>query len=116
MPELPRQVPHPARRIRLNRPKRADGRLLCNAGDGTGALSLWDSRSHWPTAQNSQIGQEVAIPQHLQNEQEFQTSLTTLPEFGRQLFAATWTIQEGQGWPLAKGVRTPTLLSDLSSP
>jgi len=58
----------------------------------------------------------VAIPQHLQNEQEFQTSLTTVPEFGRQLFAATWTIQEGQGWPLAKGVRTPTLLSDLSSP
>jgi hypothetical protein len=32
-------------------------------------------------AQNSQIGQEVAIPQHLQNGQEFQTSLTTLLEF-----------------------------------
>jgi hypothetical protein len=67
-------------------------------------------------AQNRQIGQEVAIPQHLQNGQEFQTSLTTLLEFGRQLFAANWTIQEGQGRPLAKGVGTPTLLSDLSSP
>ena len=79
------------------------------------ALALWIAipLAH---AQNSQIGQEVAIPQHLQNGQEFHISLTTLLEFGRQLFAANWTIQEGQGRPLAKGVGTPTALSDLSSP
>jgi hypothetical protein len=67
-------------------------------------------------AQTSQIGREVAIPEHLQNGQEFQISLTTLLDFGKKLFMANWTIQEGQGRPLAKGVPTPTLLSDLSSP
>ena len=52
----------------------------------------------------------------LQNGREFQTSLTTLLDFGKQLFTANWTIQEGQGRPLAKGVGAPTPLSDLSSP
>ena len=67
-------------------------------------------------AQINSIGREVAIPQHLQNGQEFQMSLSTLLEFGRQLFTANWTIQEGQGRPLAKGVGTPTGLSDPTSP
>ena len=67
-------------------------------------------------AQSSQVGREVAIPEHLQNGQEFQISLPTLLDFGKQLFTANWTIQEGQGRPLAKGIGTPTLLSDLSSP
>ena len=66
--------------------------------------------------QSRQIGREVAIPEHLQNGQEFEISLTTLLDFGKQLFNANWTIQEGQGRPLAKGVGTPTTLSDLSSP
>jgi hypothetical protein len=66
-------------------------------------------------AQSSQVGREVAIPEHLQDGQEFQISLTTLLDFGKQLFTANWTIQEGQG-PLAKGIGAPTLLSDLSSP
>ena len=66
-------------------------------------------------AQTTQIGREVAIREHLQDGQEFQTSLATLLDFGRQLFRANWTIQEGQGRPLAKGVAAPTLLSDLSS-
>ena len=43
-------------------------------------------------------------------------SLSTLLEFGRQLFTANWTIQEGQGRPFAKGVGTPTGLSDPTSP
>jgi hypothetical protein len=67
-------------------------------------------------AQDRQVGREVAIPEHLQNGQEFEASLTTLLDFGKQLFTANWTIQEGQGRPLAKGLGTPTLLSDLSSP
>jgi len=45
----------------------------------------------------------------LQNGREFQTSLTTLLDFGKQLFTANWTIQEGQGRPLAKGVGGPRL-------
>jgi hypothetical protein len=64
----------------------------------------------------SQVGREVAIPEHLQDGQEFQISLTTLLDFGKQLFTANWTVEEGQGRPLAKGISTPTLLSDLSSP
>src|SRR5438128_12480937 len=43
-------------------------------------------------------------------------SLSTLLEFGRQLFTANWTIQEGQGRPFAKGVGTPTGLSDPTDP
>ena len=66
--------------------------------------------------QTTQIGREVAIPEHLQNGQEFRISLFNLLEFGRQLFTANWTTQEGQGRPLAKGVGTPTALSDPSSP
>jgi hypothetical protein len=79
------------------------------------ALALWIASS-LAQAQNAQIGREVAVPEHLQNGQEFQTSLSTLLEFGKQLFTANWTIQEGQGRPLAKGMPTPTSLSDLNSP
>src|ERR1700694_3407683 len=67
-------------------------------------------------AQTTQIGREVAIPEHLQNGSKFQISLSTLLQFGKQLFTANWTIQEGQGRPLAKGVGTPTPLSDPASP
>jgi hypothetical protein len=79
------------------------------------ALALWVAAppAH---AQSTPIGREAAIPEHLQNGQEFRVSLTTLIEFGKQLFTANWTIQEGQGRPFAKGVGTPAPLSDLSSP
>jgi hypothetical protein len=42
----------------------------------------------------AQIGREVAIPRHLENDQEFQISLTAPLDFGKQLFTANWTIQE----------------------
>jgi len=64
--------------------------------------------------QGTQIGREVAIPQHLEDGQEFQISLLTLLDFGKRLFTANWTIQEGQGRPMAKG--TGNALSDPSSP
>src|SRR5437867_2109463 len=79
------------------------------------ALVLWIALP-LANAQSNPIGREAAIPEHLQNGQEFRVSLTTLLEFGKQLFTANWTIQEGQGRPLAKGVGTPTALSDPSSP
>src|SRR5258708_4753086 len=79
------------------------------------ALALWIAiPSAW--AQSNPIGREVAIPRHLENGQEFRISLSTLLDFGKQLFAANWTIQEGQGRPLAKGVGTPTPLSDPPAP
>jgi len=62
----------------------------------------------------SLIGREVAVPQHLQNDQEFQLPIDSLIQFGQKLFSARWTIQEGQGRPLSKGTGDP--LSDLLSP
>src|SRR5712692_3031381 len=60
------------------------------------------------------IGREVAIPRHLQNGEEFELPTNDLIRFGRKLFKAKWTIQEGQGRPLSKGTGDP--LSDLLSP
>jgi cytochrome c553 len=60
------------------------------------------------------IGKELSVPQHLQDGQEFQTSLPNLIAFGSQLFSARWTTQEGQGRPQAKG--TGSTLSDPTSP
>ena len=67
-------------------------------------------------AQPAAIGREVAILRHLQDGEEFEVSPQALLRFGQQLFQANWTIQEGQGRPLAKGVGTPTPISDLSAP
>src|SRR5215472_2185547 len=62
----------------------------------------------------TEIGQEVAIPRHLQDGEEFQVSLAQLLEHGRNLFTASWTIQEGGGRPLTKGTGAP--LKDPTSP
>ena len=61
-----------------------------------------------------QVGVEVAIPRHLQNGEEFGISLPRLIRFGKKLFEAKWTIQEGAGRPLSKGTGDP--LSDPSNP
>ena len=65
-------------------------------------------------AQATEIGQEVAIARHLQDGEEFQVSLAELLRHGRNLFTASWTIQEGGGRPLTKGTGAP--LVDKSSP
>src|SRR5499427_9495075 len=62
----------------------------------------------------SLIGREVAVPRHLQNDQEFQLPIGDLVQFGQKLFSARWTIQEGQGRPLSKGTGDP--LSDQLAP
>jgi len=46
--------------------------------------------------------------------EEFKLSLTDLVAFGKKLFDANWTEQEGGGRPLTKGTGSP--LSDLNSP
>ena len=63
---------------------------------------------------SSQIGREEAIPVHLQDGDEFNIPLAQLVEYGRQLFAAKFTIQEGAGRPMSKGTGAP--ISDPSSP
>jgi hypothetical protein len=62
----------------------------------------------------SLIGKEVSVPHHLQDGQEFQLSMRGLIAFGKRLFQARWTSQEGQGRPLSKGTGNP--LSDPTSP
>jgi len=86
---------------------RFDGRFLC--------LFVVVSLDISAIPQNTSIiGQEVAIPQHLQDGEEFQLPIPKLVEFGKKLFTASWTIQEGAGRPLTKGTGSP--LSDPTSP
>jgi hypothetical protein len=59
---------------------------------------------------DSQIGRELAIPVHLQNGQEYTVPTRELIKFGKKLFMARWTSQEGAGRPLTKGTGNP--LSD----
>ena len=65
-------------------------------------------------ASGSKIGQEVAIPVHLQDGQEFQMTAAQLAAFGKKLFTAMWTSQEGAGRPMTKGTGNP--ISDVTSP
>jgi hypothetical protein len=60
------------------------------------------------------IGRERAVPRHLENGEEFRLSVHKLIAFGRTLFTARWTSQDGQGRPLAKG--TGEGLADPGSP
>src|SRR5439155_9043932 len=60
------------------------------------------------------IGREVAIERHLQDDEEFRISLKELIEYGKKIFCANWTDQDGQGRPLTKG--TGKAVSDPSSP
>jgi cytochrome c peroxidase len=62
----------------------------------------------------SRIGREVAIERHLADGEEFELSLPDLATFGKKLFDANWTEQEGGGRPLMKGTGLP--LSDRNSP
>ena len=60
------------------------------------------------------IGREVAIAVHLAEDDEFTMPLTDLLAYGRKLFEANWTEQDGAGRPLTKG--TGRQLSDPSEP
>jgi hypothetical protein len=70
--------------------------------------------SHAFSQSNSHIGNEIAIPEHLQDGQEYQVSVLQLIRYGEKLFSAKWTIQEGEGRPNVKGTATGQLLSDAS--
>jgi hypothetical protein len=61
-----------------------------------------------------EIGREVAIPRHLQDGEEFDTPLPDLIVYGKKLFDAHFTREEGAGRPLTKGTGAP--LSDPNSP
>lgn len=67
-----------------------------------------------PTPTLAQIGQEVAVPYHLADGEEFSITVEDLLRHGRLLFGANWTVQEGAGRPLTKGTGAP--LADPGSP
>jgi len=67
-----------------------------------------------PSTERSRLGKEVAVPRHLADDQEFSTPIKELIEYGKKLFVANWTEEEGAGRPKTKG--TGTGLSDPSRP
>lgn len=68
----------------------------------------------WSAADAGQIGREVSIPRHLTNGEEYVVPIQDLLEFGKRLFNANWTVQEGAGRPLTKG--TGRALADPTRP
>lgn len=51
----------------------------------------------------SHIGREVAIERHLKDDEEYKLSISELIAYGKKLFSANWTEQDGGGRPLTKG-------------
>lgn len=76
----------------------------------TGLVIVGQERSD----SKSQIGSEVAIPRHLQDDEEFKLPIPELLSYGKKLFMANWTEEEGAGRPLSKG--TGMALADPSKP
>lgn len=66
------------------------------------------------TLADTTIGEEVSVPHHLQDGDEYTQSTRALIEHGKLLFSALWTVQEGSGRPLTKGTGAP--LTDPSDP
>src|SRR6266700_650398 len=73
-------------------------------------------RNAWANtgADDKGIGREVAIPRHMQDGEEYKVSIPALVDYGRKLFDAMWTSQEGAGRPLTKGTGAP--LADAHEP
>lgn len=65
-------------------------------------------------ADGSRIGREVSIPSHLADGAELTMPTHQLLDFGKALFAANWTSEEGGGRPLTKGTGAP--LTDARDP
>jgi len=62
----------------------------------------------------SGVGDETSLPTRLVDGQEFALDIEALFDHGRDVFAANWTAQEGQGRPLTTGTGAP--LADPSEP
>lgn len=60
------------------------------------------------------IGQEHAIPRHLDDGEEYRISSRALIDWGSRIFQANWTAQDGAGRPQTKG--NGQGLSDPTSP
>jgi hypothetical protein len=62
-----------------------------------------------PRAQRAgaRIGEEVAVPRHLQHGDELRLPVQELVAAGRKLFEANWTTRDGGGRPLSRGTGDP---------
>lgn len=103
-----------------NEQKQKNSRRSWNTAGGCFMLAMWLAL-HPPfphitatVVEAVELGREVAIPHHLQDGDEFRLPLKHLLAYGKQLFTAVWTSQEGGGRPLTKGTGAP--LSDPNDP
>lgn len=64
--------------------------------------------------QRTQLGLELGLPLHMQDDEEYSTPMARLLEHGRRVFSANWTAAEGGGRPLTKG--NGRGLADVSAP
>jgi hypothetical protein len=71
---------------------------------GLYCLSLFLAAPIRAQTSSSQVGREVAIPAHLQDGDEFTTPIRSLILYGEKLFNAKFTVQEGAGRPLSRGI------------
>ena len=62
----------------------------------------------------AEIGREVAIPRHMADGEEFDTPVPDLVAYGKKIFQAHFTVEEGAGRPLTKGTGAP--LTDKTQP
>jgi cytochrome c peroxidase len=77
-------------------------------------LAMVASMQAQRSSRSNKIGREVSVPVHLADDQEFRVPVEELLAYGKQLFAANWTEQEGAGRPLTKG--TGKALADPNDP
>lgn len=76
------------------------------------ALTISLSRPYSSGGEDSEVGRKVAISHHLRDGKEFDLSIPELISYGKKLFEARFTSQEGAGRPTSKG--TGVSLSDPS--
>jgi len=86
----------------------------CFVGLLIGCLLIIHAAEPNDQSARSMIGREVAIPKHLADDEEFRIPLVDLIAYGKKLFCAQWTEQEGGGRPLTKG--NGKRLTDLNHP
>ena len=78
------------------------------------AATIAASGFSYLVAADKKIGQEHAIPRHLEDDDEFRLSASELIAYGKTIFMANWTEQDGAGRPLSKG--TGKSLTDVGAP
>ena len=66
------------------------------------------------SSQKNDIGRELGLSVHMQDDEEYTSTTTQLVEHGRRVFSANWTMAEGGGRPLTKG--NGRALSDATLP